>query len=153
WQVSVQQSLKAALMTTLSYIGTKGTHQTQQFLPNTYPAGAPNPCPTCPAGYVYQTTGGNSSYHAASAQLMRRFRSGFSGTVGDPYAHAIDDAQGVGGRGGGGGGIAQDWLNLEAERSRSSYDQRHRVNMSMQYSTGVGTRGGTLLNGWRGTVL
>ncbi|HEY2018862.1 MAG TPA: TonB-dependent receptor, partial [Bryobacteraceae bacterium] len=153
WQLSVQQSLKAALVATLSYNGTKGTHQTQQFLPNTYPTGAANPCPSCPAGYVYQTTGGNSSYNAASAQLQRRFRSGFSGNLMYTYAHAIDDAAGVGGRGGGGGAIAQNWLDLEAERSRSSYDQRHRFTMQMQYSTGVGTRGGTLLNGWKGTLL
>ena len=69
------------------------------------------------------------------------------------YSHAIDDAAGVGGRGGGGGGIAQNWLDLAAERANSSYDQRQRLTMAMQYSTGVGTRGGTLVNGWKGTLI
>jgi len=152
WQVSVQQSLKAALVATFAYNGNKGTHQPQTFLPNTYPTGTVN-APSGPAGYQYQTTFANSSYNSGSAQLQRRFRSGFSGNLMYIYAHAIDDAAGVGGRGGGGGGIAQNWLDLAAERSRSSYDQRQRVNMQMQYSTGVGTRGGTLLNGWKGTLL
>ncbi|SPE26783.1 conserved hypothetical protein [Candidatus Sulfopaludibacter sp. SbA6] len=153
WQLAVQQSLKAALVATLTYNGTKGTHQTQMFLPNTYPTGAVNPCPSCPSGYQYQTTGANSTYNAVSGQLQRRFRSGFSGNLMYVYSHAIDDAAGVGGRGGGGGGIAQNWLDLAAERSNSSYDQRQRLTMQTQYSTGVGTRGGTLVNGWKGTLL
>ena len=81
WQVAVQQNLKAALVATLSYTGTKGTHQAQIFLPNTYPTGAANPCPSCPSGFQYQTTGANSTYNAVSGQLQRRFRSGFSGNL------------------------------------------------------------------------
>ena len=36
----------------------KGSHLMQEFLPNTYPAGAVNPCPTCPSGFVYLTSNG-----------------------------------------------------------------------------------------------
>ena len=49
--------------------------------------------------------------------------------------------------------IAQNWLNLSAERSRSSFDQRHLLNFQMQYTTGMGLRGGTLLGGWKGALF
>ena len=40
--------------------------------------------------------------------------------------------------------IAQDWLDLRAERSLSSFDQRHLLNLQAQYTTGQGLEGGTL---------
>jgi hypothetical protein len=51
------------------------------------------------------------------------------------------------------GAIAQNWLNLRAERSLSSFDQRHLLNVQAQYTTGQGLEGGTLLGGWRGRAL
>ena len=48
------------------------------------------------------------------------------------------------------GAIAQNWLNLAAERGLSSFDQRHLFTAALQYSTGVGVHGGALLSGWRG---
>ena len=49
--------------------------------------------------------------------------------------------------------IAQDWLDLKAERSLSAFDQRHLLNLQAQYTTGQGLEGGTLLGGWRGRAL
>jgi hypothetical protein len=49
--------------------------------------------------------------------------------------------------------IAQNWLNLSAERGLSTFDQRNLVNAQIQYTTGVGLGGGSLLSGWRGKVL
>jgi hypothetical protein len=49
--------------------------------------------------------------------------------------------------------IAQNWLNLRAERGLSSFDQRHRLTVQIQYTTGMGLGGGTLLSGWPGTLL
>jgi trimeric autotransporter adhesin len=49
--------------------------------------------------------------------------------------------------------VAQNWLNLSGERGRSSFDQRHLLNLQAQYSTGVGIGGGTLLGGWRGALF
>src|SRR5262249_29225039 len=55
WQFSIQRDLPGALIVTATYLGIKGTRAVQEFLPNTFPAGAPNPCPACPAGYGYRT--------------------------------------------------------------------------------------------------
>jgi hypothetical protein len=49
--------------------------------------------------------------------------------------------------------IALNWLDLRSERSRSSFDQRHLVKFSFQYTTGMGLRGGSFFNGRRGTLL
>src|SRR3984893_18201611 len=49
--------------------------------------------------------------------------------------------------------IAQNWLNLHAERSLSSFDQRHLLNLTAQYTSGEGLKGGTLMGGWPGRLL
>ena len=46
-------------------LGGKGTRAQQQFLPNTFPAGAANPCPACPSGFTYLVSNGNSTREAA----------------------------------------------------------------------------------------
>jgi len=46
--------------------------------------------------------------------------------------------------------IAQNWLNLHAERGLSTFDQRQLLSLQAQYTTGQGMEGGTLLTGWRG---
>lgn len=151
WQASVQQNLASSIVLTLTYQGNEGTHQLQEFLPNTFPSGsAPSPFPS---GYVYITSNGNSNYNAASVQLQRRFRSGFSWNALYVFSKAIDDAQSLGGRASPGASYAQNWLDLSAERSISSFNRTHTFNLNMQYSTGQGSSGGTLMSGWRGSLL
>jgi hypothetical protein len=152
WQLSLQRNLPWALVATLTYNGNKGTHQVQQFLPNTVPTGAP--ASGFPQGFAYETSNANSHYNAGIAQLQRRFRSGFSGNAVYVYSRAIDDSQSLGGRGGGGGGTAyaQNWLDLDAERSVSAFNHTHNLNLNMQYSTGMGARGGALIRGWKGVL-
>ena len=45
WQVTAQRELPASLTVIAAYLGAKGSHLMQAFLPNTYPTGAGNPCP------------------------------------------------------------------------------------------------------------
>jgi hypothetical protein len=134
------------------YLGTKGTRLPQEFLPNTFPTGA-----VSPSGYVYLTSNGNSTRHAAQLQLRRRLRSGFTATTQYTYARAFDNAPlmagGIVTANQGGGAIAQNWLDLHAERAPSSFDQRHQFTVQTQYTTGVGVRGGALLNGWKGALF
>lgn len=160
WQLSVQRDLPASLQMTASYLGIKGTRGVQQFLPNTYPIGATDPCPSCQTGFVYQTSGGDSTREAGSIQLRRRLRAGFTANLQYTYSKSIDDDSTLGGQGpvptGGvaptvpAANIAQNWLNLRGERGPSTFDQRHLLNATVQYTTGMGMGGGTLLNGWRG---
>jgi trimeric autotransporter adhesin len=152
FQLSVQRDLPAGLMFTATYLGIKGTRARQESLPNTYPAGAVNPCPTCPSGFYYAMSNGNSTKHAGTFQIRRRLRAGLTATAQYTWSKAIDDAM-LGGRGQGGSLVAQDWLNLSAERGLSNFDQRHAASFQAQYSSGVGLGGGALMSGWRGTLL
>lgn len=163
WQLAVQRDLPAALQLTATYLGIKGTRGVQEYLPNTYPDGAASPCPLCPVGFVYRTSGGNSTRESGSVQLRRRLRSGFTASMQYTYSKSIDDDSVLGGQGPIAAGavsqaaptaaIAQNWLNLRGERGLSTFDQRSLLNATLQYTSGMGLGGGTLLSGWRGKVL
>jgi hypothetical protein len=176
WQLAVQRDLPFAMQGTLTYLGVKGTHGVQEFLPNSYPLGATNPCQQCPSGFAYETSGGNSTRQSAQLQLRRRLRAGFAASLTYTFSKSIDDDAMLGGTGhvsnatqssgssqsdassssassSPSAAIAQNWLNLGAERSLSSFDQRQLLNLQAQYTSGQGLEGGTLLGGWRGRAL
>lgn len=155
WNLKVQRDLPGSLQMLATYIGIKGTRGAQLFLPNTNPAGAANPCPSCPVGFEYLASNGNSTREAGQIQLRRRLHSGFAAAVLYTYSKSIDDDSALGGQGAvtqATATIAQDWRNLAAERGLSTFDQRHLVNMLVQYTTGMGMSGGTFLSGWKGRL-
>jgi hypothetical protein len=153
WDVSLQRDLPWALTVLASYTGVRGTNLMQQLLPNTYPAGAGNPCPTCPAGFRYLVSNGRSTRHAGSIQARHRLSGGFTGSFQYTLAKALDNAAAFSGASLDGAALAQNWLDLEAEYARSNFDQRHLVAASVEYTTGSGIRSGTLVDGWRGRLL
>jgi hypothetical protein len=177
WDVELQRDLPGSLQLTVTYLGTKGTRGLQEFLPNTYPAGAVNPCPSCPAGFTYFASNGNSTREAGQIQLRRRLEGGLTAMLQYTYSKAIDDDSQLGGQGASTpqsatvlpwlilgtaqssgtspvtSTIAQNWRDLEAERSLSAFDQRHLLNGELQYTTGMGLGGGTLMSGWKGTLF
>ena len=152
WQLSVQRDLPAGLVMKATYLGIKGTRLQQQFLPNTYPVGALNPCPACLPGYYFLASNGDSTREAGTFELRRRLHNGLTASAQYTYAKSIDDAS-LGGRGQGTAVIAQNWLDLSAERGLSNIDQRHVLSASLQYTSGMGMHGGALLSGWRGVLL
>ena len=150
WNLTVQHDLPFSLFATAGYLGAKGTRLDQQFIPNSVAPGAE--VSDLPNNYIYETSGGNSIYHAAQIQLNRRFHSGFMTRTSYQFSKSIDNA-GTGGRGQANTPVAQNWLDLSAERALSGFDARHNLSFMLQYSTGMGTSGGTLLNGWKGALL
>ena len=134
WQALVQRDLPGSLTATATYLGTRGTNLLQEFLPNTYPAGAVNPCLTCPSGFVYLTSNGSSSRHAGQFQLRRRLRNGLAASVQYTLAKATDNATAFAGVNLTGSAIAQDWRDLDAERAPSNFDQRHQVAAQVQHN-------------------
>jgi hypothetical protein len=153
WQVLAQRDLPASLTMTATYLGTKGSHLMQEFLPNTVPRGAPNPCPACPAGFVYLTSNGDSNRQTGQLQLRRRLRNGLTATVQYTLSKATDDAGAFTGVSMSGSAIAQDWRHLDAEWGPSNFDQRHLLTAQFQYTSGVGAGGGSLVDGPRGSLL
>lgn len=177
WQLSVQRDLPASLQMRATYLGVKGTRGVQEFLPNTYPIGAVNPCPACPAGFAYLTSTGDSTRQSGQLQLRRRLHNGLTGLLQYTYSKSIDDDSSLGGQGpnmaspitaqsspgaSAGGApspaspnlaIAQNWLDLRGEGGLSVFDQRHLLNLQLQYTSGMGVKGGTLLSGWKGALF
>jgi len=147
WNVSIQNNLPSAMAVTLTYLGIKGTHVPQRILPNTFPYGAVNPCPTCPTGFVYLSSSGNTNRHSGTIEVRRRQQNGFEISASYTFAKAIDDA------GLGGSSIAQNWLDIGAERGLSNFDQRHQLVVEGQYTSGMLARIGNFWDGWRGTLL
>jgi hypothetical protein len=155
WNLVVQRDLPASLQMVATYLGNKGTRGVQEFLPNTNAPGALNPCPSCPTGFKYLTSTGNSTRESGSLQLRRRLHSGFTASLLYTYSKSIDDDSALGGQGAATSGaatIAQDWRNLSGERGLSNFDQRHIAAISLQYTTGMGMAGGSLMSGWKGRV-
>jgi hypothetical protein len=153
WQVYVQRDAPASLTVAASYIGTHGDRLVRQFLPNTVAPGGINPCPTCPSGFRYVTSGGTSRRHAGRFEVRRRTRNGLTASAQYTLSKATDNSSGFGSVGGGAATTAQNWLDLNSEEGPSSFDQRHVFGWQVTYNTGVGLRGGAFLNGWRGKVV
>jgi hypothetical protein len=148
WQLSMQQDLPFSMQMTVTYLGIKGTHVPQRILPNTYPEGVGNPCPTCPVGFVYLASSGNTNRHSGSIEVRRRQRNGFEASAMYTFSKAIDDA-GLGT----GNYVAQNWLDRRAERGLSSFDQRHVLTAQGQFTTGMLSSFGGFWDSWRGSIL
>jgi hypothetical protein len=132
WQLLVQRDLPASLTINATYLGTRGSHLPQEYLPNTVPLGAANPCPACPAGFVYLTSNGGSNRQTGQLQLRRRLHNGLTATVQYALSKATDNAGAFTGPSLSGAAIAQNWQDLEAEQGPSSFDQRHLVTAQLQ---------------------
>jgi hypothetical protein len=179
WRLALQADLPFAIQLTTTYNGIRGAHAAQQFLPNTYAYGGTDPCPQCPTGFVYLSSGANSIRHSGELQLRRRLRQGFTATLDYIFANSIDNAAFLGGQNSTASitssgpqnpfgdppptqpdtDIAQNWRDLRAERGRSAFNQRHTVTLSAQYTIGsagplgnnLGGKAASLLRDW--TIL
>ena len=154
WQVTVQREFPASLTMVIGYFGAHGSRLAQAFLPNTYAPGALNPCVSCPSGFIYLASKGTSARNAGQVIVRRRLYAGFTAGVTYTLAKATDNASTFSNTSVSPGSlsVAQNWLDLDGERGPSSFDQRHVVQIEAQYTTGVGLRGGTLVDGWLGRL-
>ncbi|HEX3636248.1 MAG TPA: hypothetical protein VHV99_12285, partial [Paraburkholderia sp.] len=155
WQLSAQRDLPASLQAVVTYRGTKGTRGVQEFLPNTCPySSVSTACTSAPTGYVFRTSNGNSTREEGIATLRRRLRSGFTANLTYTFSKSIDDDYSFGGGTGTGVNpqVAQDWLHPERQRGLSTFDQRHLLAAQVQYTTGMGIGGRSLMSGWKGAL-
>ena len=133
WQGSVQAVLPAEWELLLLYQGTQGTRGQQQFLPGTEPGRAfPG------VGATLLTTNGTSNRQAGSVRLSRRLGGRVSATANYTWAKALDNTA-LGPKGQGATHIAQNWLDLAAERGRSNFDQRHVFTGTAEFNSGAKT--------------
>jgi trimeric autotransporter adhesin len=151
WNLDVQRDLTRTLSLGLGYVGTKGGNLDVLRAPNRDPtglriAGVPP--------FIWESSGADSIMNLFTVRLRKRLTKGLA--LGGSYtlAKSIDDASSIGGSG---SVVAQNDLDLAAERGLSSFDQRHRFSADFTYELPFGenrlwlTNGGTLaalLSNW-----
>ncbi len=138
WNASVQQNLSRSFFFELSYLGTKGTDLDTETVPNrATPGSSPltsqqNLTIANAEQFIYDSSWGNSIYHAGQVRLMRRFARNMSFNIIYTYSKSIDDSSTFGGVG---NVVAQNAFDLSAERGLSSFDRRHVLNLNYVLST------------------
>ena len=130
WNVSIQNEFPKQIIMELGYLGTKGTRLDLQTYPNRAAPGASLTAEQRLAianatGFTYDSSNGDSIYHALNTRLTRRFRRGLQLNATYQFAKSIDNSSTFGGAG---NTVAQDSNNLRAERGLSSFDRRHTFN-------------------------
>ncbi len=136
WNLNIQQSLPWSSTMEVGYVGTKGTRLDVQRLPNRAAPGSPLTSEQRrlignATGFTFDSSDGNSIYHAANVRVTRRFRRGYSAEAQYTFSKSIDNASAVGG---GGGSVVQDNNNLAAERAVSTFNRPHSLRTNWMYT-------------------
>jgi len=156
WNLSLQRDLTRSLILEVGYLGTKGTRLDIQRLPNRAAPGSPLTAEQRrqignAVGFTFDSSEGNSIYHAGQMRLTRRFQKGVSVNAFYTWAKSIDNASTFGG---GGAVVAQNDKDLSAERGLSSFDQRHSLSISYVLTSPVGDSAALIpAQGWSGRLL
>jgi hypothetical protein len=160
WNVSIQRDLPGGFFAEVGYLGTKGTRLDVRTLPNEPPPGASlvtaarNQLGNA-VGFTFDQSVGNSIFHSGHVRIVRRFNHGISLNAFYQYAKSIDDSSTFGGAG---NTVAQNWLDISAERGLSSFDVRHQLSASFVWTSPAGDAGsrispdsktGKLLKNWQ----
>jgi hypothetical protein len=144
WNLDIQRQLPHGFLLNVGYNGTKGTHLDEQraiLTANAQP-------------FIYESSSADSILHSASVRLRKRMSSGIGFSASYVFSKSIDDASSVGL---GAVVVAQDPFDIGADRSLSSFDQKHRFTGSWMYDLPFGenhrfaSRGGLshILDGWQ----
>jgi trimeric autotransporter adhesin len=147
WNVSLQHALGSFVVET-AYNGTKGTRLDIQSLPNRAAPGSPLTAEQRleignATGFTFDSSDGNSILHGAMLRINRRMRNNISANLQYVYSKSIDDSSTFGGAG---NTVAQNALDLSAERGLSSFDRRHVLTLSYQLNSPVGGRNNLFQN-------
>jgi len=155
WTSALQQTMPHNVLLELEYVGTKGTGLDITEQPNRAAPGSPLTAQqrlqiANATGFTYDTSQGNSIYHAGQVRVTRRFARGMSANALYTFSKSIDNASSFGG---GGGVVAQNPLNLNLERGLSTFDQRHKLAVQYLLSSPVGIHGLWRNGGWKTKAL
>jgi trimeric autotransporter adhesin len=142
WNLDIQRTLPLAIVLNVGYNGAKGTRLDVLSAPGNYP----NLTPSQPSGvyFNFEDAVAFSNFNALVVRANKRLQNGVSLQMTYTYSHSIDDASSVGA---GSGVVAQDWQNILAEESNSSFDIRNQVRGSFLYELPFGPDKHYLSNG------
>ncbi|HEX3987005.1 MAG TPA: TonB-dependent receptor [Acidobacteriaceae bacterium] len=166
WNVNLQRTIPWNVVFNLGYNGSKGSRLDVIDAPGrfvttvngiqttTLPTANNDPSQT--VAYDYEDSLAFSNYNALTFSARKRMSGGIALQATYTYSHAIDDASTVGGNGGttcGGNCLAQNWQDVQAEESNSSFDVRHLVKGNFVYELPFGPDRHMLTADWFGHVL
>lgn len=139
WNFTLEEEIARDTVLDVGYVGTKGTHLDLLLGPNRAPSSGTGGVGSIPNAqqFTYETSGADSIYNALQVSLRRMFHGGLSLWAEYMYSKSIDDASSIGGTS---GVVAQDYLDLGAERGLSSFDMRHRFSLNYQVQFPFGDR-------------
>ncbi|MGB7189723.1 MAG: TonB-dependent receptor [Acidobacteriaceae bacterium] len=133
WYVDVQHTFPLGILLNVGYNGSKGTHLDIVDAPGRTATES-----LSGVLYNYEDSTAFSNYNALAVRLRKRMQNGVALGATYTYSHSIDNATSIGGNGGTSAGIAQNWQNLLAEESNSSFDVRHKLKGDFVYELPFG---------------
>lgn len=135
WGLSWQQSLPGHLFVSVGYAGSRGTGLELLRAPNRVVDGRPQIGNA--AEFLYLASGASSTFHGLQILATRRMRSGLSVNLRYEYGKSLDNASAIAG---GARTVAQNDADLNAERGRSRFDQRHKLRLNWFWGIPLGNR-------------
>lgn len=139
WNLDIQRTLPLGIVLNVGYNGSKGTRLDV--------ISAPGRTATETLSGVYydwEDSIAFSNYNALAVRLRKRMQRGIALGATYTYSHSIDNASSVGGVG---NAVAQNWQNVLAEESNSSFDMRHNLKGDFVYELPFGPDTHMLTNG------
>jgi hypothetical protein len=143
WNINLQRTLPLGIVLNLGYNGSKGTRLDIVNAP-----GRTANASVSGVFYDYEDSVAFSNYNAMTLSVRKRMQQGIALGATYTYGHSIDNASSIGGNGGTATVVAQNWQNLLAEESNSSFDIRHQVTGNFVYELPFGPDAHFITNGW-----
>jgi outer membrane receptor protein involved in Fe transport len=120
WNLDLQRDVAQTWIFGIGYAGAKGLDLDLERAPNRGPTGLRM---SGVEPFLWQSSDSSSIMHSLTARVRKRLARGFSVGASYTFGKSLDDASSIGG---GAMVVAQNDLDLAAERGRSSFDRRHR---------------------------
>jgi trimeric autotransporter adhesin len=133
WNVNLQRTLPFNIVLNIGYNGSKGTRLDVVSAP-----GRTANSSLSGVLYNYEQAVAFSNFNALTVSARNRLHDGISLQGTYTYSHSIDNASSIGGNGGTGTSVAQNWQNLLAEESNSSFDVRQKLSGNFLYELPFG---------------
>ena len=128
WNLDIQRTLPSGIVLNVGWNGAKGTRLDVLTAPGRNATSS-----LSGVYYNYSNSIGFSNFNAGTVRLRKRLQGGMALGATYTYSHAIDDASAIGGNGGTTAVVAQNWQNILAEESNSSFDVRHNLKGDFLY--------------------
>ena len=139
WNLDIQRTLPLAIVLNVGYNGAKGTRLDVLSAPGIY-----NNVSATGVLFDFEDAVAFSNFNALVVRANKRLQNGIALQMTYTYSHSIDDASSVGA---GSAVVAQNWQNILAEESNSSFDIRNQVKGTFLYELPFGPDKHYLSNG------